>query len=328
MTNSLSIKAILSLAATQLKAQGFDAETAKLEAQLLLQHALNVNRVWLISHANDVLNGFEMANFNALVQRRLTGEPIAYILGYREFYGLKLKVSPDTLIPRPDTETLADAALAKISFLLLNPSPPTPLPQAGEGNLAANFSPSPACGRGVGERGDITILDLGTGSGAIALAIAKHAPHVQVTAVDFSEQALTIARQNAQDLTVLNCQFLQSDWFSALKFNGQNQQFDIIVSNPPYIEVGDTHLNQGDLRFEPIAALASGADGLDDIRTIITQAKNHLKSKGWLILEHGYKQAKSVADLLKQAGFSEVETIKDLGSNDRVTLGKISNLSF
>jgi release factor glutamine methyltransferase len=317
MTNAHSIKTTLSLAATQLKAQGIDAETAKLEAQLLLQHVLKVNRAWLIAHENDALEANIHASFRALLQRRLNGEPIAYILGYREFYGLHLKVSADTLIPRADTETLVEAALVKID-LLLSPSPLAPLPQAGEGNKAANLSPSPASGRGVGERGDFAILDLGTGTGAIALAIAKHHPKAHVTALDASQAALAIAIENADNLNITNVNFILSDWFSAIK----NEKFDIIVSNPPYIEAADAHLKQGDLRFEPLSALASGADGLDDIRHIIDHCLAQLKPQGWLMLEHGYNQAELVANLMAKVGLTHIETVKDLAGNPRVSFGK------
>jgi release factor glutamine methyltransferase len=277
----MNIKTILAESTNRLS-----GDEAAFEVQLLLQHVLNVNRAWLIAHENDALEPNNHAVFEALLQRRLNGEPIAYILGYREFYGLKLKVTPHTLIPRPDTETLVEAVLEKIE-------PDLPL----------------------------SVCDLGTGTGAIALAIAKNRPNAQVTAVDFCNKALEVARQNAQDLNILNCRFLQSDWLSALKLNGQNQHFDVIVSNPPYIEQDDAHLKQGDLRFEPISALASGKDGLDDIRTIISQAKHHLKPNGWLMLEHGYNQADSVANLLKTAGFSEVSHALDLAGIQRVTLG-------
>ena len=355
MTNNHSIKTTLLLATTQLKAQGFNAETAKLEAQLLLQHVLNVNRAWLIAHQNDALKPNIHGAYGILINRRVNGEPIAYILGYREFYGLNLKVSADTLIPRADTETLVDTALVKIG-LLDSPSPPflpsplAHLPPAGEGNQAANLSPSPAGGRGVGERGEsshkkpmdsrlrgneeqesvikrikqFSILDLGTGSGAIALAIAKHRPQAFVYALDASQAALDIAIENAQNLNINNVKFLLSDWFSALNLQDNAQKFDIIVSNPPYIEAEDAHLKQGDLRFEPLSALVSGAGGLDDIRKIIAQAPNHLNPHGCLLLEHGYNQAEAVANLLKKAGFSEIETRKDLGGNSRVTLGKIT----
>jgi release factor glutamine methyltransferase len=258
------------------------ANEAKLEAQLLLQHVLNINRAWLISHKEDALWPNIHAAYRALILRRLNGEPIAYILGYREFYGLKLKATPDTLIPRPDTETLVEAALAKI---LLNDN--------------------------------LKILDLGTGTGAIALAIAKHRPFAQVTAIDASKNALKIAQENAQNLQIVNVQFILSNWFDALK----NQRFDVIVSNPPYIEEHDVHLAQGDLRFEPLSALASGQDGLDAIRIIIMQAPQYLNPHGWLMLEHGYNQAESVATLLKHAGFSNIGHAHDLAGINRVTLG-------
>jgi release factor glutamine methyltransferase len=296
----------------QLKAQGIDVETAKLEAQLLLQQVLNVNRAWLISHENDALGGNIHAAYRALLARRLNGEPIAYILGYREFYGLKLKVSADTLIPRADTETLVEAALAKISLMVRQA-------HHERHKNEAHINPvRPELVEGCGNN-ELKVLDLGTGTGAIALAIAKHAPHTFVTATDASQAALNIAIENAQNLNIPNVKFILSDWFSNL----QGKKFDVIVSNPPYIEADDAHLTQGDLRFEPISALASGADGLDDIRKIIEHAAQHLNPHGCLLLEHGYNQADKVANLLKLAGFSEIETIKDLGGNSRVTLGKI-----
>ena len=342
-----SIKTAHSHAIYQLEEQGIDVETTKLEAQLLLQHVLNVNHAWLIAHEHDALQANIYAAYSTLINRRVNGEPIAYILGCREFYGLNLKVSADTLIPRADTETLVGAALAKLD-LLYCPSPLAPLPQTGEGNKTANLSPSPVCGisnyladvvyqpsqmlscsiRGVGERGNITLLDLGTGSGAIALAIAKHRTEAYVTAVDASQAALDIAIENAQSLNIPNVKFILSDWFSTLKLNGHNEKFDVIVSNPPYIEATDSHLKQGDLRFEPISALASGADGLDAIRTIVNQAPQHLNPRGWLVLEHGYNQADKVAALLKQAGFSEISHAKDLAGINRVTLGCMEKRSM
>jgi release factor glutamine methyltransferase len=317
MSPSKIIKAALSLAQSQLKANDFSAETAKIEAQLLLQHALNVNRAWLIAHENDALQANIHAAYRAMLERRLNGEPIAYILGCREFYGLNLKVTADTLIPRPDTETLVEAALEKI--------PNSPLPRGergwGEGENAPKAqhapSPQPSPTQGGGSFG---VLDLGTGTGAIALTLAKHALQAHVTALDASQAALDIAIENAKNLEISNVKFILSDWFSELK----EEKFDVIVSNPPYIEAADAHLNLGDLRFEPISALASGADGLDAIRTIITQAPQHLNPHGWLLLEHGYNQASQVAALLKQAGFSEICTLKDLGGNDRVTIGRLN----
>ncbi|HSI25544.1 MAG TPA: peptide chain release factor N(5)-glutamine methyltransferase [Methylotenera sp.] len=262
-----------------------NSSEAKLEAQLLLKNLLNVNRAWLISHQNDALEANINEAYRVLINRRLNGEPIAYILGAREFYGLNLKVTPATLIPRPDTETLVDAALAKI-----------PLQKK------------------------LNICDLGTGSGAIALAIAKHRPQAFVLALDASQVALDIAIENAQSLGIANLKFILSDWFNALK----NEKFDIIVSNPPYIEADDALLSLGDLRFEPLSALASGQDGLDDIRSIISQAPQHLNPHGWLLLEHGYNQAEKVAALLKQAGFNQISQAQDLAGIERVTLGCIA----
>lgn len=271
------------LTAQSALAKNLDASEARLEAQLLMQHVLNANRAWLIAHENELLSAADSNEYENLLHRRLTGEPIAYILGYREFYGLKLKVSSATLIPRPDTETLVEAALGKC-----------------RASKATD------------------ILDLGAGSGAIALAIAKNHPDARVTAVDASQTALDIAAENARQLSISNVQFQLSNWFSAL----QGEKFDVIVSNPPYIAQNDAHLEQGDLRFEPTSALASGADGLDDIRIIINDSLLHLNPQGWLMLEHGYNQAGSIQGLMAQAGLVDIETLQDLGGNERVTIGK------
>lgn len=270
--------------ARQQLAQFVPPDEATIEAQLLLMHVLNVNRAWLIAHATDLLQAVAANDFGKLVQRRLQGEPVAHILGSREFFGLTLKVTPDTLIPRPDTETLVEAALQKIN-------------------------------------GPMRILDLGTGAGAIALAIARHAPQCEVIAVDASAAALSVATENAGALQLSNVKFLASNWFAALP----ECKFDLIVSNPPYIENNDPHLQQGDLRFEPLSALASGADGLQDIRQIITQAPAYLNEGGRLMLEHGYNQAAAVQKLLNAHGFQGIQTIKDLGDNPRVTLGQIGS---
>ena len=286
---SITIKQLIQRDLTRLTSQlNLNYNEAKFELLLLLQHAFKVNHAWLITHEGDVLQANSQAAFEALLKRRLTGEPIAYILGRREFYGLNLKVTPDTLIPRADTETLVQAALAKIS------------PQEKS-----------------------QILDLGTGTGAIALAIAKHCPQTLVMALDASQAALNIAIENAQNLDITNINFILSDWFSALSQDNNKQKFDVIVSNPPYIETNDSHLKQGDLRFEPQSALTSGADGLDAIRAIITQAPQHLNPHGWLLLEHGYNQASKVADLLKQAGFRETSHCQDLAGIVRITIGKL-----
>ena len=308
MTNTHSIQSALTLATTLLITQHNDADIAKLEAQLLLQHVLNVNRAWLISHENDALQANIHAAFEALLKRRLNGEPIAYILGTREFYGLKLMVTADTLIPRADTETLVETALAKIPLMVRQAH--------HERNISNSVRPEPVEGHTHSQH---TILDLGTGTGAIALAIAKHRPQAHVMALDASQAALDIAIENAQSLKIPNIKFILSDWFSALT----NEKFDLIVSNPPYIEATDAHLKQGDLRFEPISALASGANGLDAICHIIKDAPLHLNPHGWLMLEHGYNQARKVAALLKQAGFSDISHAKDLAGINRVTLGRL-----
>ena len=305
MTNPQSIKTTLNSAAALLH-----TEEAMLEAQLLLQHVLNVNRAWLIAHENDALQPNIHTGFEALLKRRLSGEPIAYILGKREFYGLDLSVTPDTLIPRPDTETLVEAALAKIA----NPSFPRRRESSAEEKMDSRL-------RGNDDKSvftNISILDLGTGTGAIALAIASARPHAEITAVDSSAAALNIAKLNAEKLAITNIRFLQSDWFSALV----DATFDVIVSNPPYIANDDPHLSQGDLRFEPHSALAAGEDGLDCIWQIIKQAEQHLNPHGWLMFEHGYDQAKKVAQLLKSAHFDSVTSIADLSGMLRVTLGQ------
>lgn len=269
------------------------ADEARVDAQTLLRHALSVTRAWLIAHADHALGSEEQARFEGLLQRRLRGEPVAYILRSREFYGLDFSVAPGVLIPRPDTETLVEAALQLIP----------------ENTLSSH--PSFTSGR---------VLDLGTGSGAIAIAIAVNRPDSTVTAVDQSEAAVAIARQNAEKLGATNLRLLQSDWFSALT----GERFDFIVSNPPYIADADPHLSQGDLRFEPSSALASGTDGLDDIRRIVATAPVHLERGGWLLLEHGYDQAERVAGLLKEVGFTEIGHATDLAGIQRVTLGKFS----
>ena len=266
---------------------GLPADEARVDAQTLLRHALGVTRAWLITHAEQALTTEEQTGFQHLLHRRLQGEPVAYILGRREFYGLEFTVAPGVLIPRPDTETLVEAALR---LMQQNPSMSR------------------------------QILDLGTGSGAIAIAIAANDSLSRVVAVDKSEDALNVARGNAERLGADNLRFMQSDWFSALA----GERFDIIASNPPYIAAGDPHLSQGDLRFEPIGALASGADGLEDIRRIIALAPAHLEHGGWLLLEHGYDQADRVAALMREAGFAEIDHAADLAGIRRVTLGKHS----
>jgi len=248
----------------------------------LLQAVLQVNRAHLLTHPERLLAADQYARYMDLFELRLEGEPIAYLLGEREFFGLNFEVSPATLIPRPETELLVELALERI--------PP---------------------------HGAFRVLDLGTGSGAIALSIAHTRPDSQVVAVDASAAALEVAQFNTQRLAPGNVRLLQSDWYSAL----HGERFDLIVSNPPYVAADDVHLAQGDVRFEPLTALTSGADGLEDIRRIIAQAKEHLDVDGWLLLEHGYDQAAQVRALLQQAGFTEVFSARDLAGIERVSGG-------
>ncbi|MFA6204022.1 MAG: peptide chain release factor N(5)-glutamine methyltransferase [Gallionella sp.] len=258
-----------------------DSVTARIEVQCLLQSVLGVNRAYLLTHPERILTVCETARYVELFARRLAGEPIAYLLGEREFFGLNFKVTPATLIPRHDTELLVEMALQHI----------------------------PAGG---------AVLDMGTGSGAIALSIARERPDARVVAVDTSEAALIVAAENAQRLNLGRVRLLRSDWFSALS----GERFDLIASNPPYIENGDVHLSLGDVRFEPLSALASGADGLDDIRRIIVEAKAYLNAGGWLMFEHGYNQAERVRGLLQDAGFFGVSSVLDLSGIERVTQGQ------
>ncbi len=259
-----------------------DSGSARIEVQCLLQAVLQVNRAWLFTHPEQPLDADQLARYTALLERRLGGEPIAYLLGEREFYGLTFKVSPVTLIPRPETELLVELALQRIP-----------------------------------EHGAYRVLDLGTGSGAIALSIAHARPDAEVVAVDASAAALEVAQFNTQQLGLGNVRLLHSDWFSALR----GERFDMIVSNPPYIAAADAHLAQGDVRFEPSSALASGADGLDDIRRICAQAKAHLNANGWLLFEHGYDQAVRVRALLQQSGFAGIFSARDLSGIERVSGG-------
>lgn len=256
--------------------------TARIEVQCLLQKILKVQRAYLLAHPERVLSDAEYSDYQQLLQRRLSGEPIAYILGEREFFGLNLKVTPATLIPRPDTELLVEQAIERIT------------------------APE-----------HCTVLDLGTGTGAVALAIAKDCPQAVVLACDNSTAALDVARGNARALGIANVDFIRSDWFAALG----ERRFTLIVSNPPYIATGDPHLARGDVRFEPTSALVSGADGLDDIRRIVSLSPGYLLPGGWLLLEHGYEQAQQVRDLLQQAEFEKIFTSFDLSGIERVSGG-------
>lgn len=278
--------------------------SARIEVQCLLQHVLHVSRAWLLAHPEHCLNQPEQTRYDELLQRRLAGEPIAYILGEREFFGLNFKVTPATLIPRPETELLVELAMQRCGGVAAPPPGTHQPPPCGD------IQPQQPC----------RVLDLGTGSGAIALAIAHSRPNACVLGCDASSSALEVARENAQRLGIANAAFVQSDWYEAL----DAQRFGLIVSNPPYVASGDPHLLQGDLRFEPASALASGADGLQDIRRIVAEAPAHLQPGGWLLLEHGYDQAERVRELFQQASFSAVFSACDLAGIERVSGGRIA----
>ncbi len=283
MMSSVNIQEILQRDSKRLEAAlNLESASARIEAQSLLQAVLQVNRAYLLTHPEQSLDADQQQRYLALFERRLGGVPVAYLLGEREFYGLTFAVSPVTLIPRPETELLVELALQYIP-----------------------------------RQGTCRVLDLGTGSGAIALSIAVARPDAEVVAVDASAAALEVAQLNAQRLNLGNVRMLQSDWFSAL----HGERFDMIVSNPPYVAAGDAHLAQGDVRFEPRAALVSGTDGLDDIRRICTQAKDHLRPKGWLMFEHGHDQAARVRALLQQSGLKEIFSARDLSGIERASGG-------
>ena len=259
-----------------------DSPTPRLDAELLLAQALGKSRGYLHTWPERELEASQLECYQAALARRRSGEPVAYILGRQGFWSLDLDVASHTLIPRPDTELLVETALALL--------PATPL----------------------------QVLDLGTGTGAIALALACERPAWQVTGVDRVAEAVALAQGNGTRLQLANARFAESCWFSALA----GQRFQLIVSNPPYIAAADPHLSQGDVRFEPSSALVAGVDGLDDIRLIIELAPEHLLAGGWLLLEHGFDQAEAVRELLVQRGFATVESRRDLGGHQRISLGQ------
>ena len=265
------------------------AGLAPIDAQVLLAHVLGVERAWLAAHATDALPMSSTERFLALARRRRDGEPVAYLVGSREFWGLSLAVDPSVLIPRPETETLVEWALER-------------LPR----------------GRAV------RVLDLGTGSGAIALALARERPDAEIVATDRSAEALAVARANAERMKLANVHWLQSDWYRQLA--DRDGRFDLIASNPPYVAVGDPHLREGDVRFEPPFALAAGIDGLDALRIIIDGAHERLVAGGSLVVEHGYDQADAVRGLLRAAGLSALESRRDLAGVLRVAAGTLGKL--
>lgn len=265
-----------------------DSPTAQLDAELLLAFVLAKPRSYLYTWPDKVVSEAQMADYQALLKRRVAGEPVAYLLGRQGFWTLDLEVAEHTLIPRADTELLVEITL-----------------QLANSNTA------------------LQVLDLGTGSGALALALASERPQWSITGVDRIQSAVALAQANQQRTGLSNVQFLHSDWFSALT----GQRYDLILSNPPYIADNDPHLQQGDLRFEPLSALVSGPEGLDDLRKIIAQAPTYLTGNGWLLLEHGFQQAAAVRALLQHAGFIEVCSQRDLAGHERVSLGRLPTFS-
>ena len=257
--------------------------TARLDAELLLCHVLEKSRTWLLAWSDENVPEANRQQFEQLLQRRTNGEPVAHLTGRRDFWTLELEVSADTLIPRPDTELLVELALE------------------------------------YGSRGPHKVVDLGTGTGAIALALASERPEWQVHAVERNPDTLEVALRNATRNKLERVAFFEGSWFKPLP---DNARFQLIVSNPPYIPDTDPHLKQGDVRFEPLQALASGKDGLNDIRQIVSRAPEWLEPDGWLLLEHGYDQGQAVRDIMLEAGFRQVVTRQDLAGHDRVTLGQ------
>ncbi len=280
MSQVQSIEQALKSATAKLTEGG--KESPSLDAAVLLCHVLEKPRSYLLTWPEKVLEQTQQEQFEALIERRLTGEPVAYIIGEREFWSLPLKVSPSTLIPRPDTERLVEVALDKT----------------------------------YGQTGPI--LDLGTGTGAIALALASEMPQRQVIGIDLKQDAKELAEFNAAQLNIRNVTFSQGSWFEPVALG---TKFALIVSNPPYIDEKDPHLVQGDVRFEPKSALVADENGLADIRHISDLARLYLEQGGWLAFEHGYDQGQAVRDIMNSFGYQQVITEKDYGGNDRVTLG-------
>lgn len=264
--------------------QFHSSDSAQLDAEILLCSVLKCERTYLYTYPEQELLNNEADSFYKLINLRSEGQPVAHLINRKEFWSLLLHVDEDTLIPRPETELLVEETLKLI-------------PTDAKKN----------------------ILDLGTGSGAIAIAIASERPLSNITATDMSDKALKVAKLNARSHKIKNIEFKKADWFDIENI----KPFDLIVSNPPYISEDDPHLKQGDVRFEPISALASGKDGLDDLRKIISGARTHLNKQGWLLVEHGYNQAEQVQQLFNENNFVSVSTIKDYSGNDRITIGQL-----
>lgn len=277
-----SVADLLSEASARIsQSHGLEKRIARMEARVLAAYAWEVAPSWLIAHDTDRPNPARLSRFGLALARRLAGEPIAYITGYREFYGREFRVTPDVLIPRPETELLVELALARM-----------PIGQA------------------------LDVLDLGTGSGCVAISLALERPHAHITTVDSSQAALAIAGSNQRKWNA-PVTIQESNWFSALS----DRKFDLIVGNPPYIAEADPHLNSGDVRYEPASALRSGKIGMDALSHIIETARSFLKSGGYLLLEHGYNQRAPVQEAFRMAGFVDLHTARDMAGHDRVTLG-------
>ncbi|WP_085299468.1 peptide chain release factor N(5)-glutamine methyltransferase [Cognaticolwellia mytili] len=258
------------------------SDSAKLDVELLICFVIDKPRTYLLTWPEQILSLTQTAHFAELLLRRIQGEPIAYIVEMREFWSLPLQVSPATLIPRPDTEVLVELVLNNHS---------------AEG---------------------VSCLDLGTGTGAIALALASEQGSWQIDAVDFSNDAVALAKTNASNLNLTQVKIFQSNWFSAV---AENKHYDVIVSNPPYIDEQDCHLAQGDVRFEPKTALVAADSGLADIKIIVSQARNYFNQLGYLYIEHGFEQSIAVQDILADHGYEKIQTFKDYNDNDRITCG-------
>lgn len=276
---SLRISDWLQQAKTQLAAVTSEVDA---EAKYCCSFVLQQSNTYLYTHADQLLTNSQLQQLQNIMQQRLQGEPLAYIFRQWHFWDFTLEVTTSTLIPRADTEILVEKALQ------LLPAAPA------------------------------KIADLGTGSGAIALALAKERPDCQVLGLDMKPEAVEVAKRNASQLQLGNCQFRQSDWFAAVA----EHDFDLIVSNPPYIDATDPHLALGDVRFEPISALVAADAGLADLAQIITDSGHYLRRGGWLLVEHGYQQANAVAELLKQSGFTDVVSEKDYGAQWRISFGQ------
>lgn len=261
-------------------------ESPKRDAEILLGFITGRSRTFVMAFGETLLSDMQLEQLNALLARRERGEPIAYLVGTREFWSLPLTVSPSTLIPRPDTECLVEQALLRL--------------------------PEQPC----------ALLDLGTGTGAIALALASERPDCRVIGIDLQSEAVKVAQHNADNLGITNVDFLQGSWFTPV----QGQHFQLIVSNPPYIDAADPHLQQGDVRFEPASALVAEGNGMADLAHIICVAREYLEPQGWLLVEHGWQQAMTVRQLFSKAYYEQIVTLKDYSDNDRVTLGRMPAL--